>query len=564
MIMKLFTCANHKLKKILKLYFSVLFFFSAQFLLNSQAINSYWTLVFAGKNTTSPVFWNGNIYAAGADRALNCITSEGKFLWRRNTKELPSRFISVSRTGVVYLISNKGNLEVFSSQGMPAWNYKLKQKAIFPVYTARDGRSFIIQSNNIICLTSTGALKWEKKLASAPIAPPVETGSKDIILILKSGDFVRVSIFGEIVEQHHLKKTVSAIGEAPAGYILACTDGSISYYKTKGGSQSLWQFKENSICTKIVYSRGKVLYLFKNGKIIYKNLEKNDTIWEVETTASFSSKAKCRIASNEFNITAKGFGCVVTDKGRLKWQRHIPETSFTPIITENGLLIGITKEVLNAYRAETKLTRRGRGKKKKEKEEEFYSIIDNKKASGSKQEMPFFIEYASVAEFLKVIEKDIKNGSVGTKEPRYAFQLKTILENKRKASYIQQDFMPLDRSRSAELLGLLGSYEYRDILINQIQYEQDTSVLAGCINGLMHLAYDPDGKTIDALNLARNKARYNDTDIMTAVIDCLAVLIKYGNKKTAKRAISTLFLISTGPYSNIIQNYARQKIKNIV
>lgn len=544
-------------KKGLGFLLIIFSFFS--FKATAQTIDAHWTLVFAGKNITVPVFWNGNIYTAGDDKALNCITSQGTFLWRRNTGEFPSEFLSVSQAGIVFMVTAKGNIEAFSSQGMPLWTYPLKKKPIFPVHTARDGRIFIIQDNNIICLTSGGKLKWELPLVSAPVFQPAETGSKDIVLILKSGDFLRVSIFGSIVEQYRLKKTVSAIGEAPDGYILACTDGSISYYKTGGGSEALWQTTEPEICKNVFYKGGKVLYMFESGKVVFKDLKTNELIWEEKTSGNFSSGAHCYAIGNEFNITAKGFGCLITDAGRIKWEKKIPETNFFPIITENGLLVGITNEILNAYRVETKLLRKGT---KRNAPENFYSIVQ--KDDKGKDDFPFFVEYATTAELLDVIQKEIENGTVGEKEPRYAFQLKTILENKRKASYFSQDFNSFDRSRAAELLGRLGSYEYRNILLEGIYKIDDPDVLAGILRGLEHLAYDPDDRTMEGIRFVMGKAKYGDINLMAAVCDCLTALMRFGSNETASAAISNLFYIIKGPYSNIIQNYARQKIKNIV
>ncbi|UTC78973.1 hypothetical protein E4O04_13580 [Treponema sp. OMZ 799] len=529
------------------------------FKVSAQTLDAHWTLVFAGKNITVPVFWNGNIYTAGDDKALNCITSQGTFLWRRNTKGFPGKFLSVSQAGIVFMVNAEGNIEAFSSQGMPLWTYPLKKKPIFPIHTARDGRIFIIQEDNIICLTSGGKLKWSLPLVSAPVFQPAETGSKDIVLILKSGDFLRISIFGSVVEQHRLKKTVSAIGEAPDGYILACTDGSISYYKTGGGSEALWQSIEPEICKNVFYKGGKVLYMFESGKLIFKDLKTNELIWEEKTSGNFSGGVNCYAISNEFNITAKGFGCLITDTGRIKWEKKIPETLFFPIITENGLLVGITNEILNAYRVETKLLRKGT---KREAPENFYSIIQ--KDDKGKEDLPFFVEYATAAELLDVIQKEIEDGTVGEKEPRYAFRLKTILENKRKASYFSQDFNSFDRSRAAELLGRLGSYEYRDILLGAMYKIDNPDVLAGILRGLEHLAYDPDGRTMDGIRFVMGRAKYDDINLMAAVCDCLTALMRFGSNETASAAISNIFYIIKGPYSNIIQNYARQKIKNIV
>ncbi len=545
----------------IKKHTAVLLFFAVTAGAYSQTLEAFWTLVFAGKNITAPVFWNGNIYTAGEDRALNCITSRGTFLWRRNTEEYASNLLSVSAAGIIYMITAKGNLEVYSSQGMPLWSYSLKKKPVFPVYTARDGRAFIIQNDNIICLTPTGKLKWSLPLSSTPISVPAETGSRDIVLILTSGDFMRISIFGSVVEQRRLKKNVTAIGEAPDGYILAASDGSIQYFKTGGGSEPVWQMNGAGGCKGIFYKNGKVLYVFENGRLLFKTLHTNELVWEQQTGGSFASGVRCHTIGNEFNLTAKGYGCLVTEGGKIKWEKTIPENRFYPIITENGLLIGITNEVLNAYRVETKLIRRG---EKRTAPKAFYSIIKNDSTQNTKEFFPFFLEYATAAELLNIIKKDIDNGTVGEKEPRYAFQLKTIFQNTQRAAYFPHSFSSFDRAQAAELLGRLGSYEYRDILISEIHSSIDSDVGTGIIRGLGHLAYDPDGKTMDGLDLLMKKADHNDTGLMGAACDCLLQMIKFGDEETAKRAISSLFYVVNGPYSDIIRNYARQKVKNIV
>lgn len=547
-------------KNVSLLIFNLMFFYNISNNLTAQNVDAYWTLVIAGKNIPQPVFWNGNIYTAGEDRALTCITSKGKFLWRRNSQELPGKFLSVSNSGLVYLVTVKGNIEVFSSQGFPVWNYKLDASPIFPVHTARDGRCFIIQSNRIICLAANGKLKWSLPLTATPIAPPSETGSKDIVLIFQTGDFLRISIFGEVVEQHHLKKNVTAIGEAPGGYVLACSDGSISYYKTAGGSGAVWEFTASGICKNIFYKNSKILYLLENGKIIFKTLETNEELWQEQLNTSFSTVSHIYANRNEFNITANGFGAAVTDAGKIKWQKQITEKSFLPIITENGLLVGVTKEFLNAYRVETKLLRHGQ---KKVEKENFYSIIEKEVEDSSQNSMPFFIEYSTTGELLDLIEEEIKTGAVGEKEPRYAMQLKTILQNKRKASYFAQEFMPLDRARAAELLGKLGSYEYRSILLGEVKYADDSSVNAGILRGLANLAYDSDGKTINAIEFLIQKSSSFDDETMKAACDCLFALVKSGNNNTTQSAIRLLFLIRSGKYSSHIKNYAVQKIQEI-
>ena len=61
--------------------------------------------------------------------------------------------------------------------------------------------------------------------------------------------------------------------------------------------------------------------MFESGKLVFKNLKTNELIWEEKTSGNFSSGVHCYAMGNEFNITAKGFGCLITDAGRIKLTR---------------------------------------------------------------------------------------------------------------------------------------------------------------------------------------------------------------------------------------------------
>ena len=178
--------------------FILLFLFFASFVF-AQEMEAFWTLVFAGKNITTPVFSNGRIYSAGSDKALNCITTKGTFLWRRNTKNYPTSFISTSNDGVVYLVTEENNIEAYSSQGMPIWNYKCEEKLLFPVYVSNDGYLLITFKKKLLCLTRQGKLKWVLDLPETPLNGPYEVDQKNVILILQDASFLRLSMFGKIL-----------------------------------------------------------------------------------------------------------------------------------------------------------------------------------------------------------------------------------------------------------------------------------------------------------------------------------------------------------------------------
>lgn len=547
-------CTVHGLKAFL---FSALLFFSSLTPICAQTLDAYWTLVFAGKNITQPVFNNGLIYTAGADKAINCITTNGKFLWRRNIKELPGKFISVSESGIAALVTEKGYVKFYSSQGLPLWTMKGTEKPVQPVYNTRDGRIFIVFSSKIICFTHTGTQKWSMPLPSPPKSEIAAAGAGSFIILLQDKTFLRFSLFGTVLEQGSLKKEISCAAYIPNGYILASEDGTIYRYIINKGAKPVSQTKEGGICRAAVYKNGKILYIFDSGKIMLKKMESEKAEWEINAGSAFGKEVFCTMLSNEFNIVSKGFACVVTDEGRIKWSRKVLEKDFLPVITENGLLVGVSKEILNAYRMETKFLRAAKRKTPRHS----YSIARD---NGFDSSLLLFTESANLKKFLDKIKTDIESGNMGSKEPFYAEMLSDILQNKNKHTYFPQEFSPFERGTAAELLGKMGSFEYRDILLSEVNSNIDSQIAGGVLRGFEALAYDPEGKTLEAINLIIRYTGGNDDSVMKAACDALAALALYGSAETAEKAVKSIFSAAAGPYSGYIKNYARQKLKNIV
>jgi hypothetical protein len=546
--------------------FYILFLFFLSFLFTNifaEEMESFWTLVFAGKNITTPVFSNGRIYSAGEDRALNCITTKGTFLWRRNTKNYPSSFISTSSDGVVYLVTQGNNIEAYSSQGMPIWNYKCEEPLLFPLYVSDDGYLLVTFKKKLLCLTRQGKLKWVLDLPETPIKAPVEVDQKNVILILRDESFLRLSMFGKVLEQLSLKKNINLIHKAPKGYVISCDDASISHYQIASPSKLLWQTNEQNLCRSFCHRDGKLLCVFSNGDVQLKNVNDGSVLWQVNLGVSLGKEARCKVNGNEFNIIDKGFGASITDKGKIKWKRSIPETEFLPIITENGLLIGIKKEILNAYRVETKLLRQNEKRVDPSKVYISDEVIKNEKENFSDRASMLYLLGFSTFDFFNNIQQDINKGNIGGKEAFYAQMLTGIIQNDAKGAYFPTQFSSFERGRAASLLGQLGLYQYRDVLLSQINMTMDSELALGILKGLSALAYDPDGKTIEGINFILHRFSASNVEIVKGVADAFFALAKFGDEVTAKRAVKSIFAIMNTEYPAVIREYVREKIKDI-
>lgn len=533
-------------------------FFTLSFLLTFSTLlqaDPFWTTVLAGNSTAAPVSWNKHLYVIGADKALNCLDINGSFVWRRNTDGV-GNFISVSQSGLVFVSTKRGTLQAFSSQGIPIWSFKLDEAPLFVPYSSLDGRLFVLTAKTLFCFTQHGVLKWKRKLNAAPALNIAETANGEVLLVLQNGDFLRYSIFGHLNEEKKLVKKVTALSKAPSGYLMACSDGSLFYYKTIAGSESQWQVKTSSPCIALAYASGKYLAVCADGSLWLSTVEQNEKVWYTQVEKNFSfDEVGIRFLKNEIQISANGFGASIRSSGEIRWQQSIPETTTRAVIGENGMLVGVNGKIVNAYRMEVKFLRPN---KHAEILDDSYGIIEN-----IPTEIPPVFDSAGSKSFFDEVYSRLADGSFSEHEAEYAANLSGILQNKW-AMQFGQNFSDYERAEAARLLGSFGSYEYRRYLLRAGYATDNRTILIGIIDGLAQIAYDPDGETIEFLKRMLLKSRQGDVELMRAVCDCLEQLSKFGDNTIISNSLTMLFSIINGKFTNNIKSYARQKIENIV
>lgn len=538
------------MKKFLVVLYALLF---AAFAVSAD--DPLWMTVMAGKNTSNPVAWNKHLYFVGEDKGLNCIDINGSFVWRRNTAGI-GNFLSVSASGMVCVGTTNGKLQAFSSQGIPIWSFDLKEMPVYAPYNSLDGRLFILTEQTLFCFSQQGVLKWKRKLPAAPALPLAETGNGEILLVLKNGDFLRLSIFGHLNEEKKLIKTVSALSKAPSGYLMACTDGSLFYYKTAAGSQSQWQVTTSSPAVALLYSNGHYAALCADGAVWLSTIANNEKVWYAQLNKNITSGASISLSNDELYLCDYGFAACILIDGTVKWQQSIPEAKAKAVITENGLLIGVDGKIINAYRMEVKFLRDSPHAKIPE---DSYDIIGNGMIN-----IPPVFDSAGSQKFFAEVTAGLKDGTVSEREPEYAACLVGIVQNKWQHKPFATEFSTVEQAEAARLLGRLGSYEYREYLIDAGYATDDPTVTAGIVDGLGYIGYDPDDKTMDYVKKVISRTAHNNTEVMRSVCDCLEALAKFGDNTTVTASISTLFSIINGKFSNNIAAYAKQRIENIL
>ena len=546
---------------------SLIFLFIPVELLTAQTEQAQWSAVMAGETLCDPVLHGEYIYTLSSDQALNCIDYTGSFVWRRNIERTIKPFLTVSNSGILIIADESRVLQAVSGQGIYLWSIRLPEPALYAPYSTTDGRICVLTRSNLYCFSVTGKLRWQVKLSAPPTRQLCETGAASLLLTLTNKDFLTVSLTGQVLNAKTLKKDIAALSAAPGGYVLGTGDGILAYYRSKTGSCgneadaaetsdgfAVWQTQETAPLF-MQNSGDELVCIYADGTVSTRSITSNKINWTTKLKSRITLPVYYSKTDGEYYIACKGFAAIINGTGTVKREQKLAASAFLPVITPSGILIAIDDWVINSWYMDTKIMQ----SKPQSKELPQYQILRIQA-----QTLPFFVPYGDTATLLAGIDDAITKGAIGTDEAAYALTLQTILTNNQRAAYFPYNFTVYERARAAELLGLLESLEYRTILLDEASKTTDPTLAVAIIRALGFIASDPDGSSIEAIQLLLQRCGVRSYEPAYAACDALTEIAKYGDKQTAGSAIKALFTIAASAFPENIKQYARQKIKTIV
>ena len=546
---------------------SLIFLFIPVELLTAQTEQAQWSAVMAGETLCDPVLHGEYIYTLSSDQALNCIDYTGSFVWRRNIERTIKPFLTVSNSGILIIADESRVLQAVSGQGIYLWSIRLPEPALYAPYSTTDGRICVLTRSNLYCFSVKGKLKWQVKLSAPPTRQLCETGAASLLLTLTNKDFLTVSHTGQVLNAKTLKKDIAALSAAPGGYVLGTGDGILAYYRSKTGSCgneadaaetsdgfAVWQTQETAPLF-MQNSGDELVCIYADGTVSTRSITSNKINWTTKLKSRITLPVYYSKTDGEYYIACKGFAAIINGTGTVKREQKLAASAFLPVITPSGILIAIDDWVINSWYMDTKIMQ----SKPQSKELPQYQILRIQA-----QTLPFFVPYGDTATLLAGIDDAITKGAIGTDEAAYALTLQTILTNNQRAAYFPYNFTVYERARAAELLGLLESLEYRTILLDEASKTTDPTLAVAIIRALGFIASDPDGSSIEAIQLLLQRCGVRSYEPAYAACDALTEIAKYGDKQTAGSAIKALFTIAASAFPENIKQYARQKIKTIV
>lgn len=525
---------------------------------------SQWSAVMAGETLCDPVLHGEYLYTLSSDQALNCIDYTGSFVWRRTITRTAKPLLTVSDSGILLIADASGLLQAVSSQGIYLWSFWLPEPILFAPYSTTDGRICVVTQSRLYCLSIRGKIKWQLDLTSPPAHQICETGAASLLLVLSNKDFITISLTGELLDRQALKKDIAALALAPDGYLMSTTDGILTYYRSgvsaaadKPAGLAVWQAQEAPPLY-MKHTDGTLLCIYADGTVSLRATISNTLLWQIKLSRGFSIPLHCIKADGDYYLSCHGFAAVLSGTGTVKREKTIGATPFLPLVTSSGILVAVEDWVVNSWQLETKIMKPN---PVPESVPVRYRIVEQQR---EKRSLPFFVPYNDTDAFLKEMEENIMQGVTGTQEAEYALALQTILVNTEKAAYFPYNFTIYERALAAELLGRLESLEYRAVLLDEAQKTADPTLAVALIRGFGFIAADPDGKSIDAIELLLRRCGIREYEPAYTACDTLAEIARYGDKITAQKAVKALFTIAASAFPENIKQYARQKIKTVV
>ena len=537
----------------------------------AQIEQAQWSAVMAGETLCDPVVHGEYLYTLSSDQALNCIDYTGSFVWRRNIERTIKPFLTVSKSGILIIADASRMLQAVSGQGIYLWSVQLPEPALYAPYSTTDGRICILTKSNLYCFSIKGKLKWQLTLSASPARQLCETGGASLLLTLTNKDFLTVSLTGQVLNTKTLKKDIKALSAAPGGYVMSTGDGILAYYRSAAAEEektvssvpqgetdgfAVWQTQETAPLF-MQNSGDELVCIYADGTVSARNITSNKIAWTAKLNSRITLPLYYSKTDGEYYIACKGIAAIISSTGTVKREQKSITSAFLPVIMPNGILIAVNDWVINSWRLDTKIMQ---SNPQPEAPPQYHILKTQEKT----QALPFFVPYGDMGTLLASIDEAIKKGTVGTNEAAYALTLQTILANNQRAAYFPYNFTVYERARAAELLSLLESLEYRTILLDEASKTSDPTLAVAIIRALGFIAADPDGSSIEAIQLLLQRCGVRAYEPAYAACDALTEIAKYGDKQTAGSAIKALFSIAAGAFPENIKQYARQKIKTIV
>jgi outer membrane protein assembly factor BamB len=524
-----------------------------------------WRQVLGGEALARPSVQLESVVVVCEGAALKAFGSSGTFLWeyKAGGKLLP--FIARSGTGTSYICRTNGVLYAINRSGRRLWQVNLKEQMTAPPLIGWDDRVFVFLSKKLLCFTATGTQLWRLDTESPLAFAPVPDYSGGFAGVLKDGTFIRVSPFGRLTATplaavpFAVFPLASAAGDT--GPVLALhTDGVLDFIGA--GGKSLNEAPEGGLLPALpapplaAAERGGLLaVLLANGELNLVSPQ-SGVLWSVKT-GLVKQDGTIEIYWDEYGIyILSGTGGEGYDlKGRRLWDMSLRGSAAVPVLDGRGVMYSCGKDwILYAYRVENeKLPQKFTAGYSLKAPGEYGLGKPPSKAAG------FNGNTTLLESLLDIIEKSVKNGSLGEMEPEHTRLLlglaDSVNRNRQNTAF---------RLKALGILALIGSRETIPFLAELFHREQDARVKSAVAETIGSIGVDPEGLALDAFTeVIFPSTAYFQERLLFSITVSIGKLCRFSGPPLSGRGIQLLVGLSSYTQPKRVRRRAEQELSEI-
>jgi hypothetical protein len=552
-----------------------------------SAMDPGWTTVFAGEAICSPVSTSyGFVVLVGRNMIAAC-TTQGKILWQKYLPGTPKPFLTVTPDDFIYVVTDTHKLCLFNPGGLLLWTTEVPFEIAEAPLPGNDGRIFLHSSDKVACYGMNGICKWLMTTDCLSNRPACVLNDGSLLFFLEktaggSTAGLRISPFGNVLEQISLGGIVCAAGTCTTGVLVALADGTAVMYAADSQTQNsliiLWSVSpvlQTGFKPLLIRSESDlscIIYTGKSGTSIAVVKNSNGAVVSGFTAGDIN-------AGNLVYFSASSGGLMLSDTknaaeysladSSISWHASLPERNTGErawnylYYTQQGTLILCgTSWAFSGYRMIQRPENAFQDKKS-----DLYCCYYR-----SPDVVPDYLQNYIRSD--PALQKDILAGYYGNREIEWVYELQTAID-----SYI--DFRQQKISNVREEMELFDSEKlFYENIMNQTAYF-GTNVFAGRIARLLSVeadpvflvmlvhtisayTYDPDGLILTSLSAVLMKANPSEHELLYGICDSVYAICRFmGRPAFYRKGKVMLSRLLFQVYDNKTIAYARNTLSKI-
>lgn len=553
-------------------------------------LTSSWTRVLPGNVICEPQMTSYGFAVITDARNLMSFNSLGRVVFEKTLTKASQAFFSVLNNDYFAVITGSSKrLSLYNPDGKELWTTTVDFKITDTPFSGRDGRFFVRGSDCLVCFGMTGIQKWTVQTPLQSELKIQELPDGSLIVFLQQLDkgktkALRVTPFGEIVEDITFAGQVTNAITTPQGILLVFTDGTSGLFNLKQNrAEHKWLFKKE-----LSQKTNRDFFILSQNKdqVIYVNIK--NTAVEIDYINLEDGSIKDSFVIEEGIIPEYGWfnnsgvfiadsqkACFYNNSGRYLWSGTLPSkksrvtSTYTAFTTDNFFLLFCTDWSIHAFRT---------------------AHAPDKSATDEFTKKPNYSNYYEINTTLlelsfpmpldkSLLEKErvelLQTGNYGKTEQQYISELLSVCTAYKKHLSTSNSGSRVDRSifetELADLQNVMSqlSLFYTDTFCEFTAYflrkEQNKAIKNVLLKGIIKNGYDPNGVIMESLEyLARNISEKDETMLIDLCDAVYSVCLMNGSSAIEPKGRDTISTLLYPKYTSTVRDYARNSLKKLV